>query len=198
MKSKLNFRTAVWVCFAAIAVLGLAAGAGAIQGDKKIRMYDDCDPATFNARFGDGTCVGGGHTTLDEFLGEIEATQSAHKWRNQPNQVQLNAGHSLVIENQGGETHTFTPVAAFGGGFFTELNGISGNPVPAPECLNIGALLFIPSGGVEEGPVAGSSELPAGTHRFQCCIHPWMRTIIQVAGSDVLPATGKTMEHHHH
>ena len=199
MKRKFSFRTAIWMGFAAVALLSLTAGAGAVQGDKKIRMYDDCDPTTFNAVLGDGACVGNGHTTFDEFIAELAATQDAHKWRNQPSQMQLNAGRETLIENRGGEVHTFTPVAAFGGGFVNELNGISGNPVPAPECLNIGALVFIPPGGVEEGPVAGTSELPAGTHRFQCCIHPWMRTIIQVAGSNVgTPANGKATEHHHH
>jgi hypothetical protein len=95
---------------------------------------------------------------------------------------------------------TFTPVAAFGGGFVNELNGISGNPVPAPECLNCGSIVFIPAGGVEEGPTAGSSELPVGTHRFQCCIHPWMRTVIDVAapGPPAAPAATANSHHSHH
>ncbi|HKG97710.1 MAG TPA: hypothetical protein VKA97_07845, partial [Pyrinomonadaceae bacterium] len=66
-------------------------------------------------------------------------------------------------------------------GFVNELNGISGNPVPAPECLNFGAITFIPPGATEEGPTAGTGELPVGITRFQCCIHPWMRTVIEVA-----------------
>lgn len=199
MKRKLNLRTAIWVGFAAIALLSLTAGAGAIEGDKKVRLLDDCDPATFNAVLGDGACVGNGHTTFDEFIAELAATQDAHKWRNQPSQMHLNVGRPTLVENVGGEVHTFTPVAAFGGGFVTELNGISGNPVPAPECLNFGALIFIPPGGVEEGPVAGSSDLPVGTTRFQCCIHPWMRTIIQVAQSGpAAPSQGNSAEHHHH
>ncbi len=197
MKRKFSFRTAIWVGFAAIALLSLTSGAGAIEGDKKFRLLDDCDPTTFNAVLGDGACVGNGHTTFDEFIAELAATQDAHKWRNQPSQAQLNVGRPTLIENTGGEVHTFTPVAAFGGGFVDQLNGISGNPVPAPECLNIGALVFIPPGGVEEGPVAGTSELPVGTTRFQCCIHPWMRTIIQVANVGG-PGKPDSAEHHHH
>jgi hypothetical protein len=157
---------------AAIALFGLTAGAGAVQGDKKIRMYDDCEPNSFNAVLGDGACVGNGHTTFDEFIAELAATQDAHAWRNQPTAMLLNVGRPTFIENRGGETHTFTPVANFGGGFVNELNGISGNPVPAPECLNFGAISFIPAGGSEEGPTAGSSDLPVGSHKFQCCIHP--------------------------
>lgn len=193
MKRKLNLRAAIWVGFAAIALLSLTAGAGAIEGDKKVRLQDDCDPATFNAVLGDGACVGNGHTTFDEFIGELQQTQDAHKWRNQPSEMHLNAGRPTFIENTGGETHTFTQVAAFGGGFIPDLNGISGNPVPAPECLNIPSLVFIPAGGSAPGPTAGTSGLPVGITRFQCCIHPWMRTVVDVAA----PPKGKGAEHHH-
>jgi len=181
MKQKLSFRTVVWTAFAAVALLSLTTGAGAVQGDKKIRMYDDCDPATFNAVLGDGACVGKGHTTFAEFIEELEETQDAHAWRNQPSAMHINTGRPTFIENRGGEVHTFTPVANFGGGFVAELNGISGNPVPAPECLNFGAIVFIPAGATETGPTAGSADLPVGVKRFQCCIHPWMRTVIEVA-----------------
>lgn len=198
MKSKANFRTLVWTAVAAIALLSLTAGADAVQGDKKIRMYDDCEPTTFNAVLGEGTCVGNGHTTFAEFIEELEETQDAHKWRNQPSNMHLNVGRPTLIENRGGETHTFTPVATFGGGFINDLNGISGNPVPAPECLNFGSMVFIPAGGVEQGPTAGSSDLPVGTHRFQCCIHPWMRTVIEVADPGPANAPAATSHKGHH
>lgn len=198
MKRKFTFRTMVWTVVAAITLLGLSGGVDAVQGDKKIRMYDDCEPTSFNEVLGDGACIGNGHTTFDEFIAELAATQDAHKWRNQPSQMHVNVGRPTIIENRGGEVHTFTPVAAFGGGFVDELNGISGNPVPAPECLNFGSIVFIPAGATEEGPTAGSSDLPVGTTRFQCCIHPWMRTVIEVAapgGNSSAPAAAK---HNHH
>lgn len=200
MKRRLTFRTVVWAAFATVALLSLTTGAGAIQGDKKIRLYDDCDPASFNAVLGDGACVGNGHTTFAEFIGELEETQDAHAWRNQPSAMHVNVGRPTLIENRGGETHTFTPVAAFGGGFVTELNGISGNPVPAPECLNFGTMVFIPAGGTEDGPTAGSAGLTVGSHKFQCCIHPWMRTVIEVAGNSASANSAKadTAAHHAH
>ena len=190
----------VWAVVAAIAVLSLTAGADAVQGDKKIRMYDDCEPLSFNAVLGAGACIGNGHTTFDEFIAELAATQDAHAWRNQPTAMLLNVGRPTLIENRGGEVHTFTPVANFGGGLVEALNGISGNPVPAPECLNFGSIVFIPAGGTEEGPTAGSSELPVGSHKFQCCIHPWMRTVIEVAdpGSKNSPATPTAAHHGNH
>ena len=197
MKRKSHIRTLVWTALSAIALLSLTAGAGAVQGDKKIRLLDDCDPATFNAVLGDGACIGNGHTTFDEFIGELEETQDAHAWRNQPGNMHLNVGRETLIENRGGETHTFTPVAEFGGGFVNELNGISGNPVPAPECLNFGSIVFIPAGAVEAGPTAGGSDLPVGTTKFQCCIHPWMRTVIDVAEpGPSTPAAAAKHDHH--
>lgn len=180
MKRTLAVQTAVWVVLAAMAVFSFTIRAGAVQGDKKIRLLDDCDPVSFNAVLGDGACVGNGHTTFDAFIAELAATQDAHKWRNQPSDMLLNVGRPTFIENTGGETHTFTPVAEFGGGFVNELNGISGNPIPAPECLNFGTMVFIPAGGTAPGPTAGSTDLPVGTHKFQCCIHPWMRTVVEV------------------
>jgi hypothetical protein len=197
MKQKLNLRTMVWTVLAATVVLSLTVGADAVQGDKKIRMYDDCDPTTFNAVLGDGACIGNGHTTFAEFIAELEETQDAHGWRNQPSAMHLNTGRPTIIENRGGETHTFTPVAAFGGGFVNELNGISGNPVPAPECLNFGSIVFIPAGGTEEGPTAGSGDLPVGTHRFQCCIHPWMRTVVEVADPSAQASAPEAAPSHH-
>ena len=197
MKRRFSFRAIVFAAFAAVALLSLTIGAGAVQGDKKIRMYDDCEPTSFNAVLGDGACIGNGHTTFDEFIAELAETQDAHKWRNQPSQMHLNVGRPTFIENRGGEVHTFTPVAQFGGGFVPDLNGISGNPVPAPECLNFPAIVFIAAGASEEGPTAGSSDLPVGITRFQCCIHPWMRTVIEVAGAAPAAPASKTNHAHH-
>lgn len=198
MKRKFTSRTSVFAAFTAVALLSLTVGAGAFQAEKKFRLLDDCEPTTFNAVLGDGACVGNGHTTFDEFIEELEATQDAHKWRNQPSQAHLNIGRSTLIENRGGEVHTFTPVANFGGGFVAELNGISGNPVPAPECLNFGSIVFIPPGATEDGPTAGSSEMPVGITRFQCCIHPWMRTIVEVADRAAPPEQANPNSAHAH
>lgn len=202
MKRKFSVRTVVWTAFAAVALLSLTAGAGAVQGDKKFRMYDDCEPTSFNAVLGDGACIGNGKTTFAEFIEELEETQDVHTWRNQPSQAHLNVGRPTLIENRGGEVHTFTKVAEFGGGFVNELNGISGNPVPAPECLNFAGIVFIPAGASEDGPTAGSSDLPVGTSRFQCCIHPWMRTVIEVdtpgGGAPASLSPGTAASHHAH
>lgn len=195
MKRRFGVRSMVGAAFAIVALLSLTIGAGAVPGDKKIRMYDDCEPTSFNAVLGDGACIGKGHTTFAEFIEELTETQDAHKWRNQPTEMHLNVGRPTFIENRGGEVHTFTEVAVFGGGFIPELNGISGNPVPAPECLNIPALVFIPAGERATGPTAGSADLPVGITRFQCCLHPWMRTVIEVTTP---PGKANAAHHAHH
>lgn len=205
MKERFTFRTVVFTAFTALALLSLTVGAVAVQGDKKVRLLDDCDPATFNAVLGEGACIGNGHTTFDEFIEELIATQDAHKWRNQPSQMHMNVGRPLLIENRGGEVHTFTPVAQFGGGLVDDLNGISGNPVVIPECspANIGSIDFLPAGAVVAGPTAGTSELPVGITRFQCCIHPWMRTVVEVAapgggGAEPTSSAKTNSKHSHH
>src|ERR1051325_9972648 len=42
-----------------------------------VRIQDQCDPATFNATFGPGTCTGSGQTTFDHFIGEVTNAQKA-------------------------------------------------------------------------------------------------------------------------
>ena len=178
MKSSVNYRTyrsVVWAIFAAVVLLSLRVGAGAVEGEKKIRLLDDCDPVTFTAAFGENTCIGNGHTTLDEFFEELEATQDVHKWKNQPSEVQIQAGRQAEVENRGGEPHTFTHVAEFGGGLLEDLNELSGNPIPAPECFDFANIFNVRRGDVRILPL-----LPVGTHKFQCCLHPWMRTVIEV------------------
>jgi plastocyanin len=157
-----------------------------------VRIQDQCDPATFNAAFGDGTCSGDGHITVEHFLAEVARAQKAGAWHFDPADGTLASGTQVKLTNFGGETHTFTKVANFGGGFIVGLNVLSGNPAPAAECISgtvpdaNGILpaappsdsnIFVEAGETESGPVAGDAVLPNGTiNKFQCCIHPWMRT----------------------
>ena len=75
--------------------------------------------------------------------------------------------------------HTFTEVAHFGGGIVPLLNQLSGNTVPAAECLNLEPDDFVAPGATyaEEEPLDEE-----GTEHYQCCIHPWMRTEVHVRG----------------
>ncbi len=74
----------------------------------------------------------------------------------------------------GGELHTFTKVATFGGGFIPPLNQLSGNPVPAPECLQPenATNIFVEAGTTDAGPTAGSAELPVGVSNWETVTPP--------------------------
>ncbi len=186
----------VRVSMGAVLVLGLVFFLGIVStaSDESVFMArDDCDPTTFNAVVGPGTCVGSGKTTFDTFIGEVVAHESAPLWRYTPVDPDVPVGKTLSIQNRGGETHTFTKVAEYGGGFVAPLNALSGNPVPRPECaikLRNGDLIprdpsptniFVEPGETDAGPTAGSSILPVGQEvKFQCCVHPWMRTKVRV------------------
>jgi hypothetical protein len=71
--------------------------------------------------------------------------------------------------------HTFTEVEHFGGGIVPQLNALSGNPAPAAECLQLKPDDFVPAGGTHRDDVT-----EMGTELYQCCIHPWMRTVVHV------------------
>jgi len=159
------------------------------QGAERIRILDDCNPASFNAALGPGACVGDGDTTVEELFAELAATQAAADWKFKPSMLKIQEGRPVILDNRGGETHTFTMVDHFGGGFVPELNGISGNPTPASECaatLPDGTLVPQPPSPVNVFVSAGTKEafttagLMPGTYMFECCIHPWMRVVLTV------------------
>ena len=146
-----------------------AAPSAVIGGEERVvTIMDACDPASFTAA--NISCVRSGGITLDQFLDLLGKHHSVGAWHFAPSVVNARVGQDLVAVNHGGEVHTFTEVEEFGGGIVTELNALSGNPVPAPECLTLDPDDFIPPGGRYSDEV----EEP-GTEHYQCCIHPWMR-----------------------
>jgi hypothetical protein len=189
----------VWirVCAAAVAsVVVAAAVAFADGGGERFRVRDECDAATFNAGAPDGPGLGdicnpafGGDETFTEFIDEVAQNQQAEHWRFQPDRTTVDRGERTTLQSRGGETHTFTRVAAFGGGVVPVLNQLSGAGPTVAECGSVetGPLppsatnFFVLAGSDDAGPTAGSAALPRGTTtRWQCCIHPWMRSTITV------------------
>ncbi len=167
-------RAAGGVSILALALLasgGVRTGASSVE---QFRIRDDCDPTTFNAVIRPGTCVGNGDTTFADFIAQLIDDQVAGAWRFQPDETELDVGTAIVPRNRGGETHSFTPVTMFGGGVVAILNVLSGNTVPAVIApgTNVPGT-FIPAGGTGTGLV-----VHAGTQRFQCLIHPWMRSTV--------------------
>jgi hypothetical protein len=176
------WKTLSYVCAAAV----LTTMAVAAKDVRNISIRDECDPATFNAALQDpNACVGDGDVTFTEFLDAL-ADGGHEKWRFNNDRTETDG--AVNSTNRGGETHTFTEVKQFGGGFVPAINmGLA----PIRECVNLetGSPLPGPNGTFVPGADAlnsfvapgASSEtktLSRGTHLFQCCIHPWMKSTV--------------------
>jgi len=171
----------------ALLVLGVATGFLATpwrpepvvaDDDKKIVIRDDCDPDDPAWAPTGGCSRQQGDVDTAEFNVELGSPLSlavvGHQaWWNDPPYLKIETDEAVRVRNRGGRTHTFTEVAAFGGGRVPPLNrGL----VRAPECAT--ATNLPPGASVK---LTGLSE---GNHRFQCCIHPWMRAIVKVKAED--------------
>ena len=158
-----------------VLVLSFASTAVAGPSHRTVQIHDDCDAETFNAVLGPDTCVKDGDVTFEEFVGSLIAGTPHPSWRFSPTHAKLDAGGTVTAKNRGGEFHTFTEVAQFGGGCVEEVNELMGLE-PVPECANAGMLFG--TTGVAPGGSRTTAPLAAGTHRFQCIIHPSQRTTI--------------------
>lgn len=164
-------------------------GHGGGHGGHKVKMMDDCDPESFNAAVGVEICTGDGETTFAAFIAQLVATQAAEDWEFDPSMLRVRAGRPVILENRGGELHTFTLVKKFGGGFVEELNIPSGTPEPAAECISHdvhGNVMPAPPSDfnvyvdADSEDAYDTAKLTKGKYLFQCCLHPWMRVILTV------------------
>jgi len=176
----------VWIVFAATAPARVTAAGdrtSADDGDRdfaKIALLDDCDPrisAGWNTPTDPSQCIRReGAVSRSEFTMFLTSPFSAAvvghpAWTIDPTYTKPEAGERLRVRNEGGRGHTFTEVANYGGGFIPVLNiGVT----PAPECLAAAGSIIPPGGKMD---VTG---LAPGNHKFQCCIHPWMRALVKV------------------
>ncbi len=140
------------------------------RDDVRVNMLDACDPDTFNAVIGPGTCIRNGGVTFDQFIAELTRLAFSAPWRFAAQNANVRIGQTFAAVNLGGEEHTFTEVAAFGGGIVPVLNTLAQTPVVAPECTTLDADDFVAPGDTYRETVDHGGSL-----KFQCCIHPWMR-----------------------
>ena len=151
-----------------------ARASSAVGGaERRVDMTDACDPTSFNAMLGAGTCTRNGGVRFTQFIELLRQHQTVGAWHFAPPQLHVQVGQTLLAVNRGGEVHTFTEVEEFGGGIVPDLNVLSGNPTPAPECLALDPDDFVPPGGTYSDEVEEE-----GVERYQCCIHPWMHTTV--------------------
>ena len=181
------------VCIALAASLGVFAVGTAIpiaSGTRIVTVEDRCDPATFNEAVRPGTCVGSGNVLFSELAAELNPVDFGHDaWRFNFGRARVERGETLRAKNEGGEFHTFTEVAQFGGGCVDELNAPLGIETQVPECLDKVTLPVVgevPRAFLTTGVNPGASRDIAGLdkagthHKFQCLIHPWMRVEVDV------------------
>lgn len=173
------FLVGVWMIAA-----GRAVAEEKKDGDHKpkIAIRDDCaasDPAWVALG---GCTLTTGAVTVSQFNlllftpHESSNTVVGHPaWRMDPTYVRIDPEDTLRITNTGGRHHTFTEVTNFGGGFVSVLNG---NLLAADECKAAAGMQLAP------GDSVSVTSLGVGDHRFQCCIHPWMRILVKVEPED--------------
>ena len=148
------------------------------RGPKRyIAVLDDCDPNDPSWAATGGCSRRNGAVTNAEFGAFLASPLSLSvighpAWRNEPSYIKISAGESVRVTNEGGRGHTFTEVANFGGGRVPPLRmGLT----PAPECL-----AAPPSADLLPGATIEIDGLSVGTHKYQCCIHSWMRAAVKV------------------
>ena len=141
--------------------------------DVVVNMQDACDPETFNqALQNPEACIRAGGVKFDQFIAELTRLGFIAPWHFAASTANVRVGQTFEAINRGGETHTFTQVAEFGGGFVQFLNDLAHVPEVAPECRPeaLDADDFVAPGGTYRETVDHAGHL-----KFQCCIHPWMR-----------------------
>ncbi len=166
------------VTAAATTPLSAAAQSAQAPGrqDVVVNMADACDPDTFNAVVGPGTCVRSGGMKFDLFIQTLTRLAVVGAWHFAPTVANLRVGQELMAVNRGGEVHTFTEVAQFGGGSVANLNQLAHTPDVAPECAHLEQDDFVAPGASYREEVGHGGAL-----KFQCCIHPWMRLEAQAS-----------------
>jgi plastocyanin len=147
----------------------------------QIVALDECDPATFNAALGPDFCRNvalGASTTLSDLFAKAAAGTPDPGWDFEPDVLRIKEGTHLSVVDQGGEPHTFTEVAHFGGGFIPGLNAPGEDTVP--ECAGGFSNIAVARTRILQASGVQIKDLPKGEHYFQCCIHPWMRVKVVV------------------
>lgn len=157
----------------ALAVAGPAPAADSGMA-QRIKVMDDCDPGTFNAAIGPGTCVGDGDVTFERVVESLPEGGHGH-WKFAPDDTRIDHGGVLELVNTGGEIHTFTEVEEFGPGCIPFINAAMG--LTGPPVMNCAAAMADPLFPGEREDLRG---LGVGKHKFECALHPWMTTVVTV------------------
>jgi len=147
----------------------------------QVVALDECDPATFNVAAGADFCKNvalGASITFDQLLASVANGTPDSRWDFEPDKLAIKPGTIVSVADEGGEPHTFTEVAQFGGGFIPVLN--SPGETIAPECTGGFTNIAVARTRILQGSHLDITGLSKGKHLFECCIHPWMRIEVDV------------------
>ena len=134
----------------------------------QIVALDECDPTTFNAQLGADFCKNiavGSATTFEQLFAKAAAGAPDPGWDFEPDSVTIKKGTPLIVVNQGGEPHTFTEVAKFGGGFIPPLNH---GEATVPECAGGFGKVAVARTRILQGSHLQVTGLSEGVHYFEC------------------------------
>ena len=149
----------------------------------QVVALDECDPTTFNAALGPDFCKNialaalGYATTLSDLFQKAGEGNPDRGWDFEPDAVKIKEGTTLSVVDQGGEPHTFTEVAKFGGGFIA---GINHGEATVRECVGGFSNVAVAKTRILQASHVEITGLKKGKHLFECCIHPWMRVTVDV------------------
>jgi plastocyanin len=146
----------------------------------QIVALDECEPSSFNAMLGPDFCKNialGAVTSFSKLFTEAGEGHPDPNWDFEPDVLNIRQGTVLNVANEGGEPHTFTEVAHFGGGF---IDGLNNGQQTVSECAGGFGNVAVAKTRILQGSSVNVSGLSKGEHQFQCCIHPWMRVTVQV------------------
>jgi plastocyanin len=172
--------TLLFACVMAVGTVSAVAQENQAESAQVVAL-DECDPTTFNAALGPGFCKNvtlGAFTTLTDLFSKAAAGTPDPGWDFEPDVVKIRKGATLNVVDEGGEPHTFTEVAEFGGGFIPGLNAPGETTVP--ECSGGFSNLAVARTRILQGSHVQINGLSKGEHKFECCIHPWMRVKVEV------------------
>jgi hypothetical protein len=139
----------------------------------QIVALDECDPVTFNAALGADFCKNvavGFTTTLSDLFAKAAAGTPDPGWDFEPDTVSVKKGAVVIVTDQGGEPHTFTEVAQFGGGFIPVLNAPGEDTVP--ECPAVFPKSLWPEPASFRGAISASRICQRGSIAFSAAFTP--------------------------
>jgi plastocyanin len=184
MGSRLSRRAVTALAMGAAAAASLVLSAPAALADqpqvKNMRLLDACDKASWDVEFSNLCTRNAGSVTLERFRADLSKGGSGAWWINNRDET-IDAGDTLHVSNEGGIIHSFTEVQEYGQGIVPEWNtaiketspAVTAAGVPLPDDPSVFGT-FVPSG------TSRDVTPTTGVHKYQCIIHPWMRTVVTV------------------